>query len=81
MLLLLFGAFYWFQLRPSIIREQCFTLAHEIADKSTKEKSKNPFFVPLVLEEYFVNMYEKAYVMCLQSNGLEASFEKITQNE
>lgn len=60
-LVLILGAFYWFQIRPSFIRKDCYKI-HFVST------------VPgLIYERYFKTQEsfgEKAYQRCLYKNGL-----------
>jgi hypothetical protein len=60
-LILISGAFYWFQLRPAFVKSFC----HEKATEQAIEKAK-----PYGLKDKFhKDDYETYYKWCLQSKG------------
>lgn len=59
------GAFYWYELRPSEIRKNCFKEAQEVVDKEEA-------FVTKFLPEKVKDKKAIAYSECLIKNGLEA---------
>ena len=53
------GLFYWFQLRPTQIREHCFDLATKAITKSKSDTLNS------------TEDYDFLYKLCLQRNGVE----------
>ncbi len=60
---ILFYAFWWYELRPSSIREDC---AQEASDIWNKKKNSSGFNDELSAQRYF-NMY---YEVCVHKKGL-----------
>lgn len=67
-LVVLAGAFYWLEVRPSVIKKDCYNEAKELAtEKAKKEDAKNG----LAVEGGFADGdYNSYYKWCLQSKGL-----------
>ena len=59
--LILLGAFYWFQYRPSQIKKDC--------EQQTKDKISGKVFAGISITQY-LSLREEVYNVCLHSKGL-----------
>jgi len=73
-LLIVFGLFYWFQIRPSIIYSDCNRIAADKAEKLLKTKSEMEggykYKEAAEKELFLKDDYDSYYEKCLREKGL-----------
>ena len=73
LILLAIGFFYWFEIRPSQIREACHKEATKEAKETFKTKAEfNASYRDFAEKDMYIkDDYREGYNACLQSKGLE----------
>lgn len=76
-LILILGAFYWFQLRPNQIRKECMKMAQQGITSNSKETEES-FQVGSFVDKYQAKQgllsgekINELYLICLRAKGLE----------
>jgi hypothetical protein len=68
-LVIILGAFYWFELRPNQIRKNCWQKIEnlKIGEKEDKTFNQDEFLIKYGIQESM----EKVYTNCLKEKGLK----------
>lgn len=69
--LILGFAFYWYSLRPTIIKEDCYNIA---TNKATERTQVTSGYIPIANRKpegtHYKELYDINYKLCLQEKGL-----------